>query len=182
LGTALISLGRYLGLEIYTTAEAKFHGQLHLLGASPINYEAEHFLRAVRRLSIDGAHAVFDCLGFTLLRSWDCLRPEGVLVSTGFMQAERSGGAGAGLFTQLNLGMNTVAGRGKKYINYEFEYPQWQHLWHQDLVHVISIVMSGKVDLAIAPSISPKKVPAFLSDMLQYKTPMGKTAVLWDAE
>ncbi len=179
LGTALITLGRAMGLEIYTTADAKYHGRLHLLGASPINYQAEDFLRAVRRLSIDGAHAVFDSLGHTLVKSWDCLRPGGTLVSTGYISAERTGGVGSSIFAKMTLAWMKLSGGNKRYLQYNPSLSQWQQRWHQDLVQVLSLLKAGKLEVTLAPTITPTEVPKFLADLLNRKSPMGKTVVVW---
>lgn len=179
LGTALISLARYLGLEIYATAEAKFHTKLHLLGASPINYQAEDFERAVKRLSIDGAHAVFDCLGGTLLKSFDCLRPGGVLVSTGCIQDEKHGSKGPGIFTTAFLALKTIGAQGREYRSYSPWAERWQQRWHKDLVDVVQVMMSGKVELPPYKAVQAKDLPLALQDLLTYKGPLGKYVLTW---
>lgn len=179
LGTALTAMGRYLGIEIYATADARYHQALHLLGASPINYQAEDFVRAVKRLSIDGAHAAYDCLGGTLSKSFETLRPKGVLVSTGYLQDERVGRSAGSTLTDLSIRTSAMLS-GKHYVKYSVADPALQSRWHQDLVHVLTIAMSGRLEIALAPTIKTSQVAAAMNDMLQLRAPFGKTILLWD--
>lgn len=83
-GTAVLQLGRALGLELYGTASA---GKLDLvagLGATPIDYRREDFAGRIRQLTNDGLDIVCDPVGGqTMVKSYQLLRRGGRLVNYG---------------------------------------------------------------------------------------------------
>lgn len=87
-GTALLTLGRRLNLEMYGTASAAKHDQVRQLGGIPIDYRHEDFVARLQALPERGVDAVFDGIGGThLLDSRRVLRPGGRLVAYGFSAA-----------------------------------------------------------------------------------------------
>lgn len=179
LGTALITIGKQMGLEMYVTAPARHHKALHALGASPINFEAEDYLRATKRLSIDGAHAVIDLLGSSLAKSWDCLRPKGILISAGNMARERTGGQGIGIIDKAEMAMNNIMGGGKKFIAYDPWAPAWQSRWVQDMQAVLSFMEQHSLAPKLAPIIQPDQACAAMQAIHDGSGPMGKVVVKW---
>ncbi|MCL4262348.1 MAG: medium chain dehydrogenase/reductase family protein [Anaerolineae bacterium] len=91
-GTAVLQLGRALGLELYGTASK---GKLELvarLGATPIDYQTEDFAARIRQLTGDGVDIVCDPVGGeTLAKSYRLLRRGGRLVNYGMFNARHSG-------------------------------------------------------------------------------------------
>jgi NADPH2:quinone reductase len=84
-GTALLQLGRLVGLEVYGTASPGKHAMVRDLGAVPIDYKHADFVEVCRELKPDGLDAVFDGIGGThLIRSLRTLRRGGRLVGYGF--------------------------------------------------------------------------------------------------
>jgi len=84
MGTALLQLGRDIGLQMYGTASLSKHGLIEKLGARAIDYKNEDFVAWIRHLTGDGVDLVCDAIGGPhWLRSYRCLRPGGTLVAYG---------------------------------------------------------------------------------------------------
>jgi NADPH:quinone reductase-like Zn-dependent oxidoreductase len=92
-GTALLELGRLAGLEMYGTASPHNHELVASLGATPIDYRSDDFVRRIRRLTGDGVDAVFDPIGGgrQLWRSYRALRRGGRLVWFGVAGSKQRG-------------------------------------------------------------------------------------------
>src|SRR5215467_6908105 len=77
-GVFAVQLARWAGAQVIATASARNRDFLHELGASVvIDYSAERFEEVVHNIDV-----VFDLVGGeTLARSWQVLKPGGVLVS-----------------------------------------------------------------------------------------------------
>ena len=92
-GTALLQLGKLAGLEMYGTASRYNHELVAALGATPIDYHTEDFLRRIRDLTGGGVDAVFDPIGGAkqLLRSYRALRRGGRLVWFGVAATKKEG-------------------------------------------------------------------------------------------
>jgi NADPH:quinone reductase-like Zn-dependent oxidoreductase len=88
-GQALLVLGRIAGLELWGTARGNHTRLVRELGATPINYEHEDFMRAVP----GGFDVIFDGIGEDgYLRSFEALARDGLLVGFGYtagVQAQR---------------------------------------------------------------------------------------------
>jgi len=100
-GTALLQLGRLVGLEMYGTCSARTATVVSELGGIPIDYQNQDFVEEVRRRTSAGMDAVFDGIGGdNIWRSREALRPGGVIVLYGFtsrlsggrLASDRSGG------------------------------------------------------------------------------------------
>jgi NADPH:quinone reductase-like Zn-dependent oxidoreductase len=82
-GSAMLDVGRVLGLEMYGTASKPKHDLVSSLGATPIDYRNEDFVERIRGLTGDGVDLVVDHIGGAhLKRSFQTLRAGGLLVST----------------------------------------------------------------------------------------------------
>jgi NADPH2:quinone reductase len=82
-GSAMLELGRLMGLEMYGTASKPKHDLVSSLGATPIDYRSEDFRERIRNLTGDGVDLVVDHIGGAhLKRSFQTLRAGGLLVST----------------------------------------------------------------------------------------------------
>jgi NADPH2:quinone reductase len=91
-GTALLQLGRLVGVEMYGTCSAQAAEVVKGLGATPINYRNCDFVKEIRRLTGDGVDLVFDGIGGdNLWRSREALCEGGRVVVYGF-QAKLRGG------------------------------------------------------------------------------------------
>ncbi len=98
-GTALLQLGKLAGLEMYGTASKYNHELVSALGATPIDYRTEDFVRRIRDLTNgealtgDGVDVVFDPIGgaWQLWRSNRALRKGGRLVWFGVAATKKKG-------------------------------------------------------------------------------------------
>ena len=91
-GTALLQLGRLVGVEMYGTCSAQAADVVKELGATPIDYRNSDFVQEIRHHTRDGVDAVFDGIGGdNLWRSRQALREGGRVVVYGF-QAKLHGG------------------------------------------------------------------------------------------
>jgi len=96
-GTALLQLGHLAGLEMYGTCSLRTASAVSELGAIPIDYQHQDFVREIRRLTNDGVDAVFDGIGGSnLWRSREALRPGGTVVVYGFTARLREGRLSSG--------------------------------------------------------------------------------------
>jgi NADPH:quinone reductase-like Zn-dependent oxidoreductase len=83
-GSALLDLGRHLGLNMVATASAKKLDLLRAYGATAIDYRATHYTQQLQRAGGDGYDAVFDGVGFqSFMRSFRLLKRGGTLVTYG---------------------------------------------------------------------------------------------------
>jgi NADPH:quinone reductase-like Zn-dependent oxidoreductase len=83
-GTALLQLGRDMGLQMYGTASQSKLGLIEKLGARPIDYKNDDFVEWILHLTGDGVDLVCDSIGGRhWLRSYRCLCPRGTLLAYG---------------------------------------------------------------------------------------------------
>ena len=92
-GTALLELGKLAGLEMYGTASGYNHDLVSGLGATPIDYHAEDFVKRTRDLTGDGVDVAFDPIGGArhIWRSYRALGKGGRLVWFGMAAAKSKG-------------------------------------------------------------------------------------------
>src|SRR5215467_11713298 len=77
-GTALLQLGRLIGLEMYGTCSSRGAPAVSDLGAVPIDYRQQDFVKEIHRFTIEGVDVVFDGIGGSnLWRSRAALRRGG---------------------------------------------------------------------------------------------------------
>ena len=95
-GTALLQLGRLVGLEMYGTCSSEGASAVSDLGGTPIDYRNQDFVKEVHRLT-QGVDVVFDGIGGdNLWRSREALRPGGIIVVYGFTSKLREGRLASG--------------------------------------------------------------------------------------
>jgi len=94
-GTALLQLGRVSGLKMYGTCSLKNAPAVSELGAVPIDYRTDDYVKEVHRLTGEGVDVVFDPFAGThLWHSRDALRPGGKVVGYGTTTTLRAEGLG----------------------------------------------------------------------------------------
>jgi len=92
-GTALLQLGRLAGLTMFGTCSARSAKEVEELGATPIDYRQDDFVREILRLTGDGVDVVFDPIGGPhLWQSRKALRPGGRVVGYGLRTSLRGEG------------------------------------------------------------------------------------------
>jgi NADPH2:quinone reductase len=126
-GTALLELGKLAGLEMYGTASKYNHELVSALGATPIDYRTEDFVKRIRALTSgealtagegltgDGVDVVFDPIGGArqLWRSYRAVRKGGRLVWFG-VAATKKKGLGVIPLTLLMLALFKLIPDGKQ--------------------------------------------------------------------
>src|SRR5262245_4096694 len=96
-GSALLQLGRLVGLEMYGTCSARGASAVSDLGGIPIDYQHLDFVEEVHRRARGGVDVVFDGIGGThIWRSRKALRPGGRVVAYGLTALMRGGSLGSG--------------------------------------------------------------------------------------
>src|SRR5215469_15502205 len=91
-GTALLQLGRLVGLEMYGTCSSSGASAVSDLSGIPIDYKNQDFVKEIHRLISHGVDVVFDGIGGSnLWRSREALRPGGRIVVYGFTSKLRQG-------------------------------------------------------------------------------------------
>jgi len=95
-GTALLQLGRLAELEMYGTCSSRGAAAVSELGAVPIDYRNQDYVKEIHRLTSDGVDAVFDPIGGAhLWHSREALRRGGRVVGYGNTTALRGEGLGS---------------------------------------------------------------------------------------
>jgi NADPH2:quinone reductase len=96
-GTALLQLGHLVGLEMYGTCSARGASAVSDLGAVPIDYRLQDYVKEIHRLTGEGVDAVFDPIGGPhLWHSRKALRPGGRVVGYGNTTSLRGEGLASG--------------------------------------------------------------------------------------
>jgi NADPH:quinone reductase-like Zn-dependent oxidoreductase len=92
-GTAFLELGRLAELDVFGTASRPKHSLVAGLGATPIDYRSDDFVRRIADLTRGGGvDAVFDPLGSAhLKRSVKAVSKGGTVVAYGFYEAANRG-------------------------------------------------------------------------------------------
>ena len=96
-GTALLQLGRLVGLEMYGTCSSRGAATVSELGGIPIDYQQQDFVKEIHRLTNPGADVVFDSIGGAhIWRSRKALRRGGKVVAYGLTGSLRGGRLASG--------------------------------------------------------------------------------------
>jgi NADPH:quinone reductase-like Zn-dependent oxidoreductase len=163
-GTALLQLGRLASVEMYGTCSSRGASAVSCLGAIPIDYQHQDFVKEIHRLTGEGVDAVFDPIGGShMWRSRQALRSPGTVVAYGTTTSLRGEGLAAGrpgrrnrlhgipIFLLYIAGGWLVPGR-KRVIPYSI---QWLKrlkpaLFRQDLIALLDLLQQQKIKPIIA--------------------------------
>ena len=84
-GSAMLELGKRIGLKMYGTASSQKLKVIQNYSAIPIDYQLEDFVERIHSLTSDGVDAVFDSIGGAhWYRSFQTLRRGGAFIGYGF--------------------------------------------------------------------------------------------------
>jgi NADPH:quinone reductase-like Zn-dependent oxidoreductase len=150
-GSALLELGRVAELEMFGTASSYNHDRVSAMGATPIDYRAEDFVKRVRELTGGGVDVAFDPIGGgrQIWRSYRSLHKRGRLVWFG-MAATKGKGMWViptTLLTQVLLAI-LPSGRSAPLMPDLGAYSGEHMAWYRE-------TLAGLLDLAAAGRIKP---------------------------
>jgi len=167
-GSALLQLGRLVGLEMYGTCSSHGASTVTKLGATPIDYERQDFVKEILRYTGEGVDAVFDSIGGThIWRSRKALRAGGTVVAYGLTGSLRGGRLASGrsggrhrfraiaVFGLYIAGSWLLPGR-RRVVPYSIQWlkrlkPAW---FRQDLLALFDLLQQRKITPLIARRFS----------------------------
>lgn len=174
-GTALLQLGALQNLEMYGTVSAKYREVVIGLGATPLDYQTEDFVDRIAHLTPRGVDAVFDGIGGSnFKRSFQCLRPGGVLVAYGAYNSA-IGQERGGMLSYASLMLRSALTRGKAASIYSIaplrtKQPDW---FRADLTELFRLLAQGKIKPIISMTL-PLTAAAEAHRLLEARGVKGK--------
>ena len=183
-GTALLQLGKLAGVEMYGTASKYNHELVSALGATPIDYRNEDFVKRIRQLTGNGVDAAFDPIGGArqIWRSYRTLRPGGRLVWFG-MAAEKKKGLRIIPLTLLTQGMLALMPDSKEAPlmpdlgTFSEANPNW---YGETLMMLLDWLATGKLQPVVAERI-PLTEAARAHELLENGRYAGKVVLVTSA-
>jgi len=160
-GTALLQIGKDLGLEIWGTASEPKQDLIHQQGATPIDYQQDDFVEVINSLDRPGVDVVFDHIGGEhFKRSCNVLRSGGRLIAYGFYNATMDKGGSIPL-DFLRLQLWNLLPNGRKTSLYSIgplrkKHPDW---FAEDLGSLFDLALQGKIDPVIWKRIDLEEIP-----------------------
>jgi NADPH2:quinone reductase len=163
-GTALLQLGRLAGLEMYGTCSARDASAVSHLGAVPIDYQHQDFVKEIHRQTSEGVDVVFDSIGGAhIWRSRKALRPGGRVVAYGLtgklhagrLASGRPGGRhrfrGIAIFGVYIVGGWLLPGR-RRVVPYSIQTLKRLRpaIFRQDLIALFDLLQQQKIKPLIA--------------------------------
>jgi NADPH2:quinone reductase len=185
-GTALLQLGKLAGLEMYGTASKHNHELVSALGATPIDYRTENFVRRVRYLTKgealtgDGVDVVFDPIGGArqLWRSHRAVRKGGRLVWFGVVATKKKGLLVIP-FTLLMVALLKLIPGGKQTLL--FPDLGEDNAWYREtLAELLDLLAAGRIKPVVAERI-PLAEAARAHELLERGRYAGKVVLITDA-
>ena len=155
-GTALLELGREMGLVIYGTASQGKHDLIRHFKATPIDYKTEDFQqRIMAETGGKGVDVVFDTIGGkNWSRSYRCLDRGGMLIAFGALQVTTGEEGIPSLlwsFAKLLAGWKLIPdGRASTFYNIHSRRKKLPVEFKQDVSALFAMLKAGKLNPAIA--------------------------------
>jgi NADPH:quinone reductase-like Zn-dependent oxidoreductase len=181
-GTLLVQLARLAGATVVGTASASKHGEVHALGAIPIDYRTEHLTERVRELSPGGVDAVFDHVGGSgLVGSWRMLRKGGTLVSYGSASTLGDGGHRLQPYLPIvgRIMLWSVLPNGKRATFYYVK--RWPRRFQQDLATVLALLSEGKIEARVTEQMPLERAAEALGLLASGKA-SGKVVLVTEVD
>jgi NADPH:quinone reductase-like Zn-dependent oxidoreductase len=179
-GTALLDLGKLADLQMYGTASEYNHALVSGLGATPIDYRTEDFVRRIRELTGDGVDVVFDPIGGArqVWRSYKAVRKGGRLVWFGVAAAKKAGLRVIPL-TLLTLGVLKLLPDGKRAPTAP-DLSKDNAGYRETLTELIDLLDAGKINPLVAERI-PLAEASRAHELLERGGYAGKVVLVTDA-
>ena len=155
-GTALLELGREMGLKMYGTASRGKHDLVKRYGATPIDYRSEDFVERIRaETGGDGVDAVFDTIGGrNWSRSYRCVKRGGILIAFGALQITTGEESVPSIllgFFKLMAGWRLLPdGRKTTFYNIQTRREKHPQEFKDDVSALFQMLREGKLQPAIA--------------------------------
>jgi len=178
-GTAALQLGKIAGLAMFGTASKPKHQLVSSLGATPIDYRSENFVKRLRQLAPGGVDCVLDPIGGkNWLASYRCLGAGGALACYGASAAVTEGKLPAGLGF-ATLALLKLIPDGKRAFWYNIKtlrdaHPNW---FREDLSMLFGLLASRKIQPVFAARLSLREA-ARANEMLERAQVSGKIILL----
>ncbi len=160
-GTALLDLGRSLGLKLIGAGSRERARIVEGYGATFIDREADEQVQQVRAVSGGGVAATFDGIGGAVAaRSYQALRPGGRLILYGHYSTVIAGVADRGRVAHfygdaLRIMVRSHLPGGQRVAlyriaNWKQRHPEW---YRADLLQLVELVRQGKISPLIARTL-----------------------------
>ena len=178
-GSALLELGKLAGLEMYATASKRNHELVASLGATPIDYRNEDFVKRIRALTGDGVDVVFDPIGGArqVRRSYQALRKRGRLAWFG-MAATKTGGLRVIPFTLMMIALLKLIPDGKQ-APLAPDLSKDKGWYRKTLSALLGLLAAGRIKPVIAERI-PLTEAARAHELLERGGYAGKFVLITD--
>lgn len=182
-GTALLELGKLASLEMYGTASKYNHELVSALGATPIDYRTEDFVKRIRGLTGDGVDAVFDLIGGAkqLWRSYRALRKGGRLVLLGSVATSKAGMRAIPLGLLAVLLLKLIPGSRRVPLNPKYAlgpFSQAHNAWYREtLTALLDSLAAGRIKPVVAERI-PLVEAARAHELLERGGHAGKVVLV----
>ena len=160
IGTAMLELGRLMGLKMYGTASTQKLKVIENYGAVPIDYQSEDFVERIQSLTPRGVDAVFDSIGGShWYKSFRTLKRGGTFVGYGFsavLGSHKDGRADSEvmpLWKQIGDSKTTPDGNPAclfSVTGLKSEKPEW---FKEDLNRLMDLLYRGEIKPVISERI-----------------------------
>lgn len=181
-GTALLELGRMMGLNMYGTASVGKKRLVEGFGATHIDYRNEDFVERSLALTDTGMDVVFDTIGGkSWSRSYRCLKKGGMLIAFGAMQITTGEEKVPSLlwgFAKLMLLWRLLPnGKSSVFYNIHSRRKKLPEQFKQDVQTLFSLLLEGKLQPAVADRL-PLEEAERAHSMIDKAEVLGKIVLL----
>lgn len=163
-GSALLELGREMGLTMFGSASQAKHDLIRSFGATAIDYRNENFQqRIMDETGGKGVDVVFDTIGGkNWSRSYQCLDKGGILIAFGALQVTTGQESVPSLlwgFSKLLLGWKLLPdGRASTFYNIHTRRKKLPNEFKEDVSALFAMLKAGKLSPAIEDVVSLQDV------------------------
>ncbi len=162
-GTALLELGKLMGLEVYGTCSGHKRAFVESLGAVAIDYRTEDFEARIKALTGDGVDAVFDAIGGEHWdRSYRCLRKGGWLIGYGAQNIAKNEESVPRViwgFFKLMLGWKLLPdGKHTAFYNIQTRRDKFPIEFKEDLQALFALLRQGRIKPVVAGRLPLREV------------------------
>ena len=187
-GTAALELGKLAGLKMFGTASRSKHDLVTSLGAIPIDYKSDDFVRRMLQMTGGkGVDAVFDAVaGSNWWRSYKTLRsggkkPGGKLIGFGMSSVIQQGRpsklrglASFALMGLLGILPDSKTARWYSITTEKKRHPEW---FREDLAHLLELLRDKKIHPAVSERL-PLREAQRAHELIEHSRVTGKIVLL----